>query len=65
MSQKEFVNKDNKFLKICFHIVHNNDIKTSVYFFYPECLKTKQTKTKKIGSRWLWQLNKMSDESIS
>lgn len=53
MSQKEFVNKDNKFLKICFHIVHNNDIKTSVYFFYPECLKTKQTKTKtkKIGSR--------------
>ena len=49
MSQKEFVNKDNKFLKICFHIVHNNDIKTSVYFFLSRVLKnkTKQTKSKK------------------
>lgn len=51
MSQKEFVNKHNKFLKICFHIVHSNDIKTSVYFFfYPECLKTKQNKQKQ---NWL------------
>lgn len=49
MSQKEFVNKHNKFLKICFHIVHSNDIKTSVYFFFLSRVlknKTKQTKTK-------------------
>ena len=47
MSQKEFVNKDNKFLKICFHIVHNNDIKTSVYFFLSRVLKNKTNKNKK------------------